>query len=154
MMFDMVIDRASFAAICVVDALLWPQWSLLFFLLMTLDNLGHLPLVTRYDTVSSLIGGMGTHKGKGEDINWIISVYYNFPGALFALCFCSEVLFTQGFVVCSYLSYFYEFTGMWHLAHVVAFAGLAAGLFLKQVVNVVQFTDSVKRLMQQESKAD
>ena len=54
---------------------------------------------------SSLICGKGTHKGKGEDINWIIKVYYNFPGALFALCFCSEVNATQGFVVCSYLSY-------------------------------------------------
>jgi cytochrome c oxidase subunit IV len=97
---------------------------------------------------------MGTHKGKGEDINWIISVYYNFPGALFALCFCSEVTSTQGFVVCSYLSYFYEFSGMLHLAHIVAFATLAAGLFLKQVVNVVQFTDSVARLMQRETKAD
>ena len=45
MMFDMVIDRASFAAICIIDALLWPDFSLLFLVLMAFDNLGHLPLV-------------------------------------------------------------------------------------------------------------
>lgn len=94
MMFDMVIDRSSFAAICIIDALLWPSYALVFLVLMALDNLGHLPLVAWYEARSSLICGKGTHKGKGDDINWIIKAYYNFPGALFALCFCSEVLLT------------------------------------------------------------
>lgn len=58
-------------------------------------------------------------------------------------------------MVCSYLTYFYTFTGLLHYAHVAVYSVLAFGLVLKQIVNVVQFTDSVGKLMaEEETKKD
>ncbi|WWC58353.1 uncharacterized protein I303_100893 [Kwoniella dejecticola CBS 10117] len=94
---DMVTDRCATACLLTFLTSVYPNWSLLFMFLITLDFSSH--YIHMY---SSLVTGSSSHKTVTSDVSRILWYYYNDSRTLFIFCFANEVFF-----VCLYLNAFW-----------------------------------------------
>ncbi|WWC99441.1 hypothetical protein V866_006344 [Kwoniella sp. B9012] len=94
---DMVTDRCATACLLTFLTSVYPNWSLLFMFLITLDFSSH--YIHMY---SSLVTGSSSHKTVTSDVSRILWYYYNDSRTLFFFCFANEVFF-----VCLYLNAFW-----------------------------------------------
>ncbi|ORY21430.1 CDP-alcohol phosphatidyltransferase-domain-containing protein [Naematelia encephala] len=90
---DMVTDRCTTACLLCFLSMKFPDYSLLFMFLITLDFSSH--YIHMY---SSLLTGSSSHKTVTSDVSRILWYYYNDSRTLFIFCFCNETFF-----VCLYL---------------------------------------------------
>jgi len=93
---DMVTDRCTTACLLTFLASTYPNWSLLFMFLITLDFSSH--YIHMY---ASLTTGSSNHKAITSDVSRILWYYYNDARTLFVFC-----MFDQLFFVCLYLNAF------------------------------------------------
>nr|XP_019048976.1 CDP-diacylglycerol-inositol 3-phosphatidyltransferase [Kwoniella bestiolae CBS 10118]OCF27906.1 CDP-diacylglycerol-inositol 3-phosphatidyltransferase [Kwoniella bestiolae CBS 10118] len=143
---DMVTDRCATACLLTFLTSVYPNWSLLFMFLITLDFSSH--YIHMY---SSLVTGSSSHKTVTSDVSRILWYYYNDSRTLFFFCFANEVFF-----VCLYLNAFW-LTPITSSFPIPTFLNLTwpqvVGLLTfpicagKQIINVVQFWKASKILV-------
>jgi len=90
----MVTDRCTTACLLCFLSSSYPEWSILFQFLITLDFSSH--YIHMY---SSLVTGSSSHKTVTSDVSRILWLYYNNSTTLFVFCFLNEAFF-----VCLYLN--------------------------------------------------
>ncbi|OCF36219.1 CDP-diacylglycerol-inositol 3-phosphatidyltransferase [Kwoniella heveanensis BCC8398] len=161
---DMVTDRCATACLLTFLTRAYPDWSLMFMFLITLDFSSH--YIHMY---SSLTTGSASHKAVTSDVSKILWYYYNDSRTLFFFCFANELFF-----VCIYLAKFWQSpitnnfpipAFLFDLAVEYKFVGTAVQILRnlswpqvvgaltfpicagKQIINIVQFWKASKILV-------
>lgn len=120
---DMVTDRCATTSLTCFLCVIYPDFCLLWQLLISLDLASH--YIHMYAMMSS---GSASHKNVDESQSKILSLYYTNRSFLFVVCLVNEL-----FYVAIYLHYF----GFFWLGTVLVF--LSAPIwFFKQLANVIQ----------------
>ena len=143
---DMVTDRASTTCLCVVLANFYPQYTLAFTALVTLDMFSHW-----FHMYASLLQGIGSHK---EVTSPLLRFYYWKP-VLFIVCSATETWYTS-----LYLLAHFEGPSLRSLVGLPMDVGLVRALFLfctplfafKQVANFVQMKGACDALVEHDAK--
>ncbi|KAH8106989.1 CDP-alcohol phosphatidyltransferase-domain-containing protein [Cristinia sonorae] len=90
---DMVTDRCTTSSLLCYLSAAYPQYTMVFQLLITLDFSSHY-----MHMYSSLITGSSSHKTVKSDVSYILSLYYN-PTLLFIICAGNELFFVGLYLV-------------------------------------------------------
>ncbi|KAL4250437.1 CDP-diacylglycerol--inositol 3-phosphatidyltransferase [Abortiporus biennis] len=144
---DMVTDRCTTSSLLCYLSSVYPEYTLAFQLLVTLDFSSHY-----MHMYSSLVTGSRSHKTVKSDVSRILSLYYS-PTALFIICAGNEMFFVALYLmkwVHSPLSATFDFVpaifaGMsWAEAMACVCAPIC---FLKNVINFVQLWKASKILV-------
>ncbi|KAJ3359725.1 CDP-diacylglycerol-inositol 3-phosphatidyltransferase [Allomyces javanicus] len=133
---DMVTDRSTTTCLLAYLTTVYPEYLLVFQLLMALDLSSHY-----MHMYASLVGGHASHKEIDRTANPILRLYYHNKIVLFLVCAFNELEF-----VLLYALYHVPTTSAYYAAIYygawVAFPVCA----LKQVLNVVQLVGASKKL--------
>lgn len=121
---DMVTDRCSTASLTCFLAVVYPQWCVVFQLLISLDLASHY-----MHMYASVAAGSGSHKRVERDSSRLLHWYYTSRAVLFTVCAFNEV-----FYIGLYLYGFERFTTL----GLVLTAVCLPGYLFKQLANVVQ----------------
>ncbi|QLL34301.1 hypothetical protein HG536_0G01600 [Torulaspora globosa] len=121
---DMVTDRCATASLTCFLAVVYPQWCVVFQLLISLDLASHY-----MHMYASLSAGSESHKQVSRDSSRLLHWYYTRRDVLFTVCAFNEV-FYMGL-------YLYGFERFARVGAVLV-AVCVPGYLFKQVANVVQ----------------
>lgn len=121
---DMVTDRCTTASLTCFLAVVYPQWCILFQILISLDLASH--YMHMYASAS---GGNSSHKQVGRESSKLLHWYYTRRDVLFTICAFNEV-----FYIGLYLQAFARFHKLGLIIVLVCLPGYA----FKQLTNVVQ----------------
>lgn len=89
-MLDMLTDRCATMCLCVVLAMFYPKWAVLFQLSMSLDMASHW-----LHMHSSMMKGSQSHKAIDLSGNPILRLYYTSRPMLFFMCAGNELFFSM-----------------------------------------------------------
>ncbi|XP_035259970.1 CDP-diacylglycerol--inositol 3-phosphatidyltransferase [Anguilla anguilla] len=116
-MLDMLTDRCATMCLLVNLALLYPSYTFLFQLSMSLDMASHW-----LHLHSSMMKGASSHKTIDLSGNPILRIYYTSRTVLFIMCMGNELFFCL-----LYIMYFIEETHVW-LQGLLAVCGVICAL--------------------------
>lgn len=97
-MLDMLTDRCATMCLCVVLAMFYPTWAVVFQLSMSLDIASHW-----LHMLSSMMKGSSSHKTIDLSGNPVLRLYYTSRPVLFFMCAGNELFFSM-----LYLLKFYD----------------------------------------------
>ncbi|KAG2190902.1 hypothetical protein INT46_006355 [Mucor plumbeus] len=139
---DMVTDRCTTTCLLCFLSLKYPEWTILFQFLVSLDFSSHY-----MHMYSSMISGSSSHKKISEKQSWYLRIYYNNNIVLFIMCAGNELFFVALYV----LKYTGSLNFLWW--SVLSVTGVIC--FAKQFINVVQIINASKTLaiIDQEERA-
>ncbi|KAK4053672.1 phosphatidylinositol synthase 1 (CDP-alcohol phosphatidyltransferase1) [Microbotryomycetes sp. JL201] len=164
---DMVTDRCTTSCLLCFLASAYPRFALLFQFLISLDFSSH--YIHMY---ASLISGSASHKSVTKEQSWILWSYYNNSTTLFLMCGGNELFFVALYVMNSYkvplgveslLHYLpkpildvlpaqvYKQLALITWPELIAAVTLPV-MFVKQVINVVQFFKASKVLVESDQE--
>ncbi|CDR37835.1 CYFA0S01e18096g1_1 [Cyberlindnera fabianii] len=129
---DMVTDRCTTSSLICFLCVLYPDYTIIFQLLVSLDLASH--YMHMYATLQT---GGTSHKSIDKESSWLLNLYYTNRKVLFTMCFFNEL-----FYVALYLYYFplatlSIFGQHYSIAGIIAIVSLPFYLF-KQTTNVIQ----------------
>ncbi|KAH8700576.1 phosphatidylinositol synthase [Talaromyces proteolyticus] len=147
---DMTIDRCTTSCLLVFLAVTYPQWSILFQCLISLDFSSH--YMHMYATLAMGAANQ-SHKNMDENRPWVMRIYYSNTNVLFVVCLFNELFFIALYLlsfstnVPSWIqpqsmemrSRAFDSTVPWTLMCVSA-----VFMLFKQYVNVVQMVEACK----------
>ncbi|KIP09633.1 hypothetical protein PHLGIDRAFT_18592 [Phlebiopsis gigantea 11061_1 CR5-6] len=144
---DMVTDRCTTSSLLIYLSSVYPDYTMIFQLLITLDFFSHY-----MHMYSSLVTGSRSHKVIDKDVSAFLKLYYN-PTYLFIICAGNELFF-----VALYLTKWIH-TPLWHnpnlpfsfliqptWAELMAYCCLPI-CALKNIINLVQLWKASKILV-------
>ncbi|CEP13823.1 hypothetical protein [Parasitella parasitica] len=139
---DMVTDRCTTTCLLCFLSLKYPEWTILFQFLVSLDFSSHY-----MHMYSSMISGSSSHKKISEKQSWYLRIYYTNNIVLFLMCAGNELFFVALYVL--------KFTGPLNLLWWCVLAVTGVICFAKQFINVVQIVNASKTLaiIDQEERA-
>ncbi|KAI3403515.2 PIS1 [Candida oxycetoniae] len=120
---DMVTDRCATSSLIVYLAVLYPKFTVVWQLLVSLDLASH--YIHMYAMLSA---GSTSHKNVEASQSKLLSLYYTNRKVLFSVCAVNEL-----FYVAIYLHYY----GFYWLGGVMAVVSAPIWVF-KQIANVIQ----------------
>ncbi|KAI9486015.1 MAG: CDP-alcohol phosphatidyltransferase-domain-containing protein [Benjaminiella poitrasii] len=130
---DMVTDRCTTTCLLCFLSLKYPQWTILFQFLISLDFSSHY-----MHMYSSMVSGSSSHKKISEKQNFFLRMYYTNNIVLFIMCAGNELFFVLLYV----LRFNGPISGFWWMSLIVT--GVIC--FAKQFVNVIQIVNASKTL--------
>ncbi|KAI9311720.1 CDP-alcohol phosphatidyltransferase-domain-containing protein [Dichotomocladium elegans] len=155
---DMVTDRSTTSCLLCFLSLRYPEWTILFQFLISLDFSSHY-----MHMYSSMTAGASSHKKISESGNKYLKMYYTNNVILFLMCAGNELFFVAIYVLSFYLEKGGVMNGkslakksfprndeIW--IHCIAVAwwfvlGVSGVIcFLKQFINVVQIVNASEAL--------
>ncbi|KAG7810751.1 hypothetical protein KL921_002379 [Ogataea angusta] len=141
---DMVTDRCSTCSLIVFLTRLYPNWFILWQMLISLDLASH--YLHMYASITS---GSKSHKSMKKDTSILLKLYYENRIVLFLVCALNEL-----FYMALYLDY-YKFRALPLIG--ISFPRLliyvsAPVWFFKQVTNVIQLMQACTTLAQQDAQ--
>eukprot|EP00761_Pharyngomonas_kirbyi_P014482 gb/GECH01014512.1/.p1 GENE.gb/GECH01014512.1/~~gb/GECH01014512.1/.p1 ORF type:complete len:225 (+),score=15.96 gb/GECH01014512.1/:1-675(+) len=139
---DMVTDRFATAGLLFILSHLYPYYTIPFIMLSVLDFVSHW-----IKMFSALVRGEDSHKNVSGENNPLLRIYYTNRTFMGVLCLGNELFYWF-----LYLAYYTTFTVQLSDLDVNVFL-LAAGICftpfaVKQIVNVVQMTNSAQEIVQ------
>ncbi|KAI8378583.1 CDP-alcohol phosphatidyltransferase-domain-containing protein [Blakeslea trispora] len=139
---DMVTDRCTTTCLLCFLSLQYPQWTILFQLLISLDFSSHY-----MHMYSSMISGSSSHKKISEEQSWYLRIYYTNNIVLFIMCAGNELFFVALYVL--------KFIGSLNMFWYIALSVTGIICFGKQFINIVQIVNASRTLanIDQEDKA-
>ncbi|KAI9333493.1 CDP-alcohol phosphatidyltransferase-domain-containing protein [Pilaira anomala] len=139
---DMVTDRCTTTCLLCFLSIQYPDWTILFQSLISLDFSSHY-----MHMYSSMISGSSSHKKISEEQSWYLRIYYTNNIVLFIMCAGNELFFVQLYV----MKFVNELNMLWWCA--LSVTGVIC--FAKQFVNVIQIVNASKNLasIDQEDRA-
>ncbi|CAK9439886.1 uncharacterized protein LODBEIA_P39860 [Lodderomyces beijingensis] len=120
---DMVTDRCATSSLIVYLAVLYPQFTFVWQVLVSLDLASH--YIHMYAMLSA---GSTSHKNVEASQSKLLNLYYTNRKVLFAVCALNEL-----FYVAIYLRYY----GFFYLGTIMAVLSTPIWIF-KQIANVIQ----------------
>ncbi|WLF80660.1 phosphatidylinositol synthase 1 (CDP-alcohol phosphatidyltransferase1) [Lodderomyces elongisporus] len=120
---DMVTDRCATSSLIVYLAIIYPRFTVIWQLLVSLDLASH--YIHMYGMLSA---GSSSHKNVEASQSKLLNLYYTNRKVLFAVCALNEL-----FYVAIYLKYY----GFFWLGTVMAVLSTPIWVF-KQIANVIQ----------------
>ncbi|KAI7894192.1 CDP-alcohol phosphatidyltransferase-domain-containing protein [Mucor mucedo] len=130
---DMVTDRCTTTCLLCFLSLKYPEWTILFQFLISLDFSSHY-----MHMYSSMISGSSSHKKISEKQSWYLRIYYTNNIVLFIMCGGNELFFVALYVM--------KFTDPLNLLGWIALSVTGVICFAKQFINVVQIVNASKTL--------
>ncbi|KAI8047528.1 CDP-alcohol phosphatidyltransferase-domain-containing protein [Gilbertella persicaria] len=148
---DMVTDRCTTTCLLCFLSLQYPQWTILFQFLISLDFSSHYmhmyrqvfffivlyELRIKYHS-SSMISGSSSHKKISEEQSWYLRIYYTNNIVLFIMCAGNELFFVALYVL--------KFIGSLNMFWYIALSVTGVICFAKQFINIVQIVNASKTL--------
>lgn len=141
---DMITDRSSTCSLIVFLSILYPEFCIIFQILLSLDLSSH--YVHMYAQLSS---GSESHKKLSKDANWLLKLYYENRTFLFLVCAFNEIFYVSLYLY--HFDYFYlPYTNLdFSLILIVVSAPV---WFFKQVCNVIQLINASDMLAELDAK--
>jgi CDP-diacylglycerol--inositol 3-phosphatidyltransferase len=140
-MLDMMLDRASTAALLIILSNFYPVYIQYFIIIILLDVISHFAY-----TYSSLSCGKKSHKSITKNQFWVLKIYYGYKPILFLLCLGSEL-----YLLWLYIRYFEirSALGLYFVSYVdPIFTYLFGSLFIiKQIVNIIQLLQAIRDIV-------
>ncbi|TXT07470.1 hypothetical protein VHUM_03190 [Vanrija humicola] len=138
---DMVTDRCTTACLLTFLAATYTDHGLplLFQFLIALDFASHYIHI-------SLITGASSHKNVGQDVSRILWYYYNDRTTLFIFCFANELFFVCLYLMSSVVRPIFSVIGWMTWPELIGLICFPI-MFVKQIINVVQFWKASKILV-------
>ncbi|KAG2224172.1 hypothetical protein INT45_001290 [Circinella minor] len=130
---DMVTDRCTTTCLLCFLSIQYPQWTILFQFLVSLDFSSHY-----MHMYSSMTAGSTSHKKLSESDYKFLHLYYNSSTVLFIMCAGNELFF----VILYFLKFLPEPSEAWY--YLLGASGIIC--FAKQFINVVQIVNASKVL--------
>ncbi|KAI8980948.1 CDP-alcohol phosphatidyltransferase-domain-containing protein [Pilobolus umbonatus] len=130
---DMVTDRCTTTCLLCFLSLTYPEWTILFQFLISLDFSSHY-----MHMYSSMISGSSSHKKIDKKQSWFLQIYYTNNIVLFLMCGGNELFFV--------LLYVLHFSGTLNMYWYIALAITGTVCFAKQFINIIQIVNASKTL--------
>ncbi|OWB63949.1 hypothetical protein B5S32_g4444 [[Candida] boidinii] len=141
---DMVTDRCSTTSLICFLSAIYPNWCILWQILVSLDLSSH--YIHMYASLSS---GSTSHKKIDDNQNFLLKLYYSNRNVLFIVCF-----FNEAFYMALYLSYYdiYKLPLInLTLPQIVAYISFPIWFF-KQITNIIQLCGAAHILADLDAK--
>ncbi|KAI9276109.1 CDP-alcohol phosphatidyltransferase-domain-containing protein [Sporodiniella umbellata] len=130
---DMVTDRCTTTCLLCFLSIRYPEWTLIFQFLISLDFSSHY-----MHMYSSMVSGSSSHKKISEGQSWYLRIYYTNTIVLFIMCAGNELFFV--------LLYIFNFSGAMNAYWWTALGATGIICFGKQFINVVQIVNASRTL--------
>lgn len=138
---DMVTDRSTTAGLLCYLAIIYPNWTLAFQLLIALDLSSH--YLHMYNSLSS---GATSHKEIKPNQNFLLRLYYTSRVVLFMACALNEACFMSLYMLAHQPSPIFIIVGqqisLWMIILGISLPVCA----FKQLMNVIQLVGASRKL--------